>query len=98
MATNLELETLLNNPDLSRRVTAALLRAAASAVTGTGTGATAAHLKLANKVFASPAGLTKQFLNRLLAENANMTVSQILGVSDATINAAVLAMFDDFAG
>jgi hypothetical protein len=90
MATYVELAGLLDNDDLRKRVAVALL-VKAQAYLDAG-GATAAQRTWARNALNQPAPESNLMLRYLLAKNNGLTVAQINGVADATLQSQVDAV------
>lgn len=98
MATYTELFGLRNNSALRNRVTTAVLISAETVMAELDTVPNHANRLLwAKDVFASPSTEADRMFMAVLAANKDATVAQILGASDAAIQANVDAHVDLFA-
>lgn len=98
MATLAELWTLLEDPALKEKVSAAALVAAeAIRVEDTQTANHANRLKWAKGVFTNPVQAGDDLLKAVLAANNAAAIGAIQGASDSTIQTAVNAAVDIFA-
>lgn len=98
MATLAELWTLLDNPALKEKVSAACLIAAeAIRVEDPGTANHANRLAWAKATYLDPVGAGRDVLKAVLAQNASATLAQITGASDSTIQTAVNNAVNTFA-
>ena len=98
MATLSELWTLLTDPGLQQKVSAACMKAAeAIRVEATDTVNHANRLKWAKKVLNDHVSAGQQMLKAVIAANATLTVAQITGASDAAIETAVAGAVNIFA-
>lgn len=90
MATYTELRGLVNDPTLKDKISVALLIAAEAIRTeDTGTANHANRVKWAKKVLQDPDGNSDDMLRALLAQNAELSVAQIQGVTDTNLQTAV---------
>lgn len=90
MATLAEIWTLLEDPALKEKVSAACLIAAETVRTeDAGTANHANRLIWAKQTFKNPVGAGQNFLKALLAANSTLTVAQLQGATDAAIQTAV---------
>jgi hypothetical protein len=90
MATLYEIWTLLEDPALRQKVSAACLIAAEAIRTESDQTANHANrLKWAKATLQSPVQAGQQMLRAVLAANVSATLAQITGASDATIQTAV---------
>lgn len=98
MATLSELWTLLEDPSLKEKVSAACLIAAeAIRVEDAGTANHANRLLWARKVLEDPVKAGDDMLKAVLAANASAPLASITGASDSTIQTAVNAAVNIFA-
>lgn len=98
MATLAEIWTLLEDPTLKEKVSAACLIAAeAIRVEDSGTANHANRVKWAKAVLKDPVSAGDDMLKAVLAANNSATLGQITGASDATIQSAVSAAVNIFA-
>ena len=97
MATYLELNALVNNRDLRRKVETALFILALSIFNETTPPANQSErLKMANKIFDQPGTVAKSVLPSILAANSGLSVTQIENASDAAIQSNVDSIIDLF--
>lgn len=90
MATLAELWTLLTEPNLQQKVSAACMVAAEAIRTeDAGTANHANRLKWAKKVLNDHVDAGADMLKAVVAANASLALAQITGASDAAIQAAV---------
>jgi hypothetical protein len=98
MATLAEIWTLVNDPILTQKVTAACLIAADTIRQESGaTGNHTNRLKWAKKVMSDPAAQGRAVLPGVIAANNAFTLAQINSASDAAIQTAVNNVVDIFA-
>jgi len=98
MATYMEIKELYNHSDLQDKVEVACIVAAETIRTeDTGTTNHANRMVWAKSAFDNPTQTRNGMLMALLAANNELTVAQITGASDATIQAKVDAAVDVFA-
>ena len=98
MATYLELRALFNDSDLFNKIQVACLVAAeAIRVEDAGVTNHTNRLIWAQAAFKSPVGTAKEMIMAVLAGNADLTVVQITGATDAAIQTKVDAAIDIFA-
>jgi hypothetical protein len=98
MATLAELWTLLEDPSLKEKVSAACLVAAeAVRVEDTGTANHANRLLWAKQVLVDPVKAGDDMLKAVLAANASAALASITGATDLTIQTAVNAAINVFA-
>jgi hypothetical protein len=90
MATYLELRQLYGNGDLLNRIeVAAIIAADAVRVEDAGTTNHANRLLWAKATFTSSRSVAEQMLKALLAANKDLTVAQLTGATDASLQTAV---------
>jgi len=98
VATLSELQGLFADAGLLPKVQAACVIAAqAIYVEATNTANHAARLNWAKATFANPAAEASRMLPAVLAANSTLTLAQLQGVSDASIQAAVNSAVNVFA-
>lgn len=98
MASYFDLLQAAENDDLNRRMRVAVVIAAETIRTESATTNNHANrLIWAKGVFAAPDATAKTMLMAVLAQNRNSTLAQIVGASDAAVQAAVDAAVDVFA-
>ena len=99
MATLTELSDLFDNPDLIKKISAALCISVKALLDGT---PTTADRQYAAKVFAAPNAEAHRILKDVLAVNEAQTVDDIINATDAqiqnSVDAAVPFMRDADAG
>lgn len=97
MATLLELNGLLDDPDLKSKVNGALLKAAVAVkFEDPGTTNHAARSELAGNMLTDPQGLSQRFMRYVVGANASSSLSTIQGLSDGDIQDHVNAAIDLF--
>jgi predicted house-cleaning NTP pyrophosphatase (Maf/HAM1 superfamily) len=90
MATLLEIRSLFGNDSLRGKVQAAVIIAAEKIRTEDAQIVDhAKRMTWAKQAFNNPIGISSQVLMAVIAANNSATVAQIIGASDATIQAAV---------
>jgi len=98
MATLSEIWTLLEDPTLKEKVSAACLVAAEAIRTeDSGTANHANRLKWAKSVLKNPVQAGDDMLKAVLAANSSASLAAITGASDSTIQTAVDAAVNIFA-
>lgn len=98
MATLSEIWTLLTDPTLQQKVSAACMVAAEAIRTeDAGTANHANRLKWAKRVLNDHVDAGADMLKAVIAANASATLAQITDATDATIQAAVNGAVDIFA-
>ena len=98
MATYAEIRSLFNHDSLRNLIEVAVIVAAEKIRTeDAGTANHANRLVWAKSVFESPTGAATRMLMALLATNRALTVVQITGATDASIQTAVDAAVNVFA-
>ena len=98
MATYLEIRQLFNDSDLYNKIqVASTIAAEAIRVEDAATDNHANRLLWAKSAFESPNAVAKKMIMAVLAGNADLTVAQIQGATDAAIQTKVDAAVDIFA-
>ncbi|MFS2027071.1 hypothetical protein [Massilia sp. CT11-137] len=98
MATYVELLNASANDMLRQKVRVACVIAAEKVRTeATGTTNHAARMAWAKAVYANPEAEGNRMVWAVLAQNAGVTLAQIIGATDATVQTAVDAAVDVFA-
>lgn len=89
MATYLEIKALFNNSDLMDRVQVAAIIAASDFLAGT---PTASQKVWAAAVFDAPKAESRKLLMAILADKKNLSVAEIVGLTDIKIKNRVAAV------